>query len=68
MPLKKFDNIVDKWKQTKNKKIVFKNVGDKAGTQKFDIYKTFKNYLNEEIDYRRINMIKKSIKDGIKAY
>ena len=35
--VKKFDNIVDKWKQTKNKKAVFKNVGDKAGTQKFDI-------------------------------
>ena len=66
--VKKFDNIVDKWKQTKNKKIVFKNVVDKAGIQKFDIYKIFKNYLNEEIYYRRINMIKKSIKDGIKAY
>ena len=30
--VKKFDAIVDKWKQTKNKKIVFENVGDKAGT------------------------------------
>ena len=29
-------------------------------------YKIFKNYLNEEIDYRRINMIKKSIKDDRK--
>ena len=66
--IKKFDNIVDKWKQTKNKKIVFKNVGAKAGTRNFDIYEIFKNYLNEEIDYHRINMIKKSIKDGIKAY
>ena len=66
--VKKFDNIVDKWKQTKNKKIVFKNVGAKVGTRNFDIYKIFKNYLNEEIDYRRINMIKKSIKDGIKIY
>ena len=66
--VKKFDNIVDKWKQTKNKKIVFKNVGDKVGTRNFDIYKIFKNYLNEEIDYRRINMIKKSIKDGNKIY
>ena len=31
--VKKFDDIVDKWKQTKNKKIVFKNVDAKAGTQ-----------------------------------
>ena len=30
--VKKFDAIVDKWKQAKNKKIVFENVGDKAGT------------------------------------
>ena len=66
--VKKFDNIVDKWKQTKNKKIVFKNVGDKVGTRNFDIYKILNNYLNEEIDCRRINMIKKIIKDGIKIY
>ena len=55
--VKKFDDIVDKWKQTKNKKIVFKNVDAKTGTQNFDIYKIFKNYLNEEIDYRGINRI-----------
>ena len=66
--VKKFDNIVNKWKQTKNKKIVFKNVDAKVGTRNFDIYKIFKNYLNEEIDYRGINRIKKSIKDGIKIY
>ena len=60
--IKKFDNIVDKSKQTKNKKNFFKNVGAKVGTRNFDIYKIFKNYLNEEIDYRRINMIKKVLK------
>ena len=52
----------------KIKKIVFKNVGAKVGTRNFDIHRIFKNYLNEEIDYRRINMIKKSIKDGIEIY
>ena len=66
--IKELDDILNKWKQTKDKKIVFKNVDAKAGTQNLDIYKIFKNYLNEEIDYRRINMIKKSIKDGIKIY
>ena len=60
--VKKFDDTVNKWKQTKNKKIVFKNVDAKAGTRNFDIYKIFENYLNEEIDYRRINMIKKVLK------
>ena len=64
--VKKFDDIVDKWKQTKNKKNVFKNVDAKVCTRNFDIYKIFNNYLNKKIDYRGINRIKKSIKDGIK--
>ena len=66
--VKKFHDIVDKWKQTRDKKFVFKNVDAKVGTRNFDIHKIFKNYLNKEIDYRRINRIKKSIKDGIKIY
>ena len=59
--VKKFDNIVDKWKQTKN-------VDVKVGTQKFDIYKISENYLNKKIDYYGINRIEKSIKDGIEIY
>ena len=47
--LKKFDDIVDKWKQIKNKKIVFKNVDAKVGTRNFDIYKIFNNYLNKKL-------------------
>ena len=66
--IKKFDDIVDKWKQSKNKKIVFKNVDAKVGIRNFDIYKIFDNYLNKKIDCRGINRIKKSIKDGIKIY
>ena len=64
--VKKFDDITDKWKQTKNKKIVFKIVDAKAGTRNFDIYKIFKNYLNEEMDYRGINRIKKVLKMVLK--
>ena len=66
--VKKFDNIVGKWKQTKNKKIVYKNVDAEVNTQEFIIYKIFKNYLSKKIDYHRINRIEKSIKDGIKIY
>ena len=44
--VKNFDNIIDKWKQTKDKEIVYKNVDAKVNTQKFDIYKIFENYLN----------------------
>ena len=66
--VKKFDKIADKWKQTKDKKIVYKNVDTKVDTKKFNIYNIFENYLNKSIDYDRINVIEKTIKDGIKIY
>ena len=66
--LKKFDKIVNKWKQTKDKKIVYENVDTKVDTKKFNINNIFKNCLNESIDYDRINMIEKTIQDGIKIY
>ena len=66
--VKKFDKIFGKWKQTKSKKIVYKNVYIKVGTKRFAIYKIFENYLNKKIDYERINMIEKRIEDGIKIY
>ena len=66
--VKTFDKIVDKWKQTKNKNIVYKNVNTKVDTKKFDIYNIFENYLNKDTDYDRIGMIERSIKNGIKIY
>ena len=66
--VKTFDDIVDKWKQTKDKEIVYKNVDTKVNTKKFNLYKIFENYLNKKIDYHGIRNIEKSIKDGIKMY
>ena len=66
--VKKFDKIVDKWKQTKNKKIVYKNVDTKADTKKFNIYNIFEKYVNKDIYYDRTDMIERSIKNGIKIY
>ena len=66
--VEKFDKIIDKWKQTKDKEIVYKNVDAKVNTKKCNIYKTFENYLNKKIDYDGINNIEKSIADGIKIY
>ena len=66
--IKKFDNIVDKWKQTKDKEIAYKNVDTKVNTQKFHLYKIFEDYLNKKVGYDGINNIRKSIKDGIKIY
>ena len=66
--VKKFDKIISKWKQTKDKEIVYKNVDAKVNTKKFNIYKIFENYLNKKIGYDGINNIEKSIEDGIKIY
>ena len=66
--IKKFDKIINKWKQTKDKEIVHKNVDAEVGTKTFDIYKIFENYLNKKIDYDRLDMIERSIKNGIKMY
>ena len=66
--VKKFDDIVDKWKQTEDKEIVYKNVDTKVNTKKFNLYKIFENYLNKKIGHDGIDNIKKSIKDGIKIY
>ena len=46
----KIDNIINKWKQTKDKKFVYKNVDDKVSTKKSNIYKSFENYLYKKID------------------
>ena len=64
--VKKFDNMIDKWKQTKDKEIVYKNADTKVNTKKFNIYKTFENYLSKKIDYDGIDMIKKVLKIVLK--
>ena len=66
--IEKFDNIVDKWKLTKDKKIVYKYVDTKINTKKFNIYKIFENYSNKSIGYDGIDMIEKGIKNGIRIY
>ena len=57
--VKKFDNIIDKRKQTKDKEIVYKNADTKVNTKKFNIYNFFENYLNKKIDSDGIDMIEK---------
>ena len=66
--VKNFYKIINKWKQTKDKEIVYKNVDAKVNTKKFNIYNIFENYLNKRIDYDGLDMIERSIKNGIKMY
>ena len=65
---KKFDNIVNKCKQTKDKEIVYINNKNKVGTRYFDIYEIFKEYLNENIKYEEIDGILNSIKRAVELY
>ena len=66
--IKKFDNIVNKWKQTKDKENVYISNKNKVDTRDFDIYEIFKEYLNENIEYKEIEGIEKNIKEAIKKY
>ena len=65
---KKFHNIVNKWRQTKPKEIVYINNKNKVGTRYFDIYEIFKEYLNENIKYEEIDGILNSIKREVELY
>ena len=66
--VKKFDNIINKWKQTKDKEILYINNKDKVDTRDFDIYKIFKEYLNENIKYEEIDGILNNIKRAVELY
>ena len=66
--VKKFDNIVNKWKQTKDKEIIYINDKNKVDTRDFDIHEIFREYLNENIKYEEIGSIEKNIKEAIKKY
>ena len=66
--IKKFDNIVNKWKQTKDKEILYINNKNKFDTRDFDIYEIFKEYLNENIKCKEIDGILNSIKRAVELY
>ena len=64
--VKKFDNIVNKWKQTKDKEIIYISNKNKVNTRDFDINEIFKEYLNKNTEYKEIESIEKNIKEAIK--
>ena len=62
---KKFDNIINKWKKTKDKNIVYINTKNKLDTRKFDIYDVFYGYLNKNVDYKDIEGMIDNIKRAV---
>ena len=63
-----FDNIINKWKETKDKDIVYINDKDKIATRKFDIYNIFSGYLEKDISYEEVRSMMNNIKEAVKLY
>ena len=66
--VKEFDNIINKWKQTKDKDILYINDENKISTRKLDIYNIFYSYLNKDISYKDIEGIKNNISLAVNYY
>ena len=66
--VKKFDNIVNRWKQTKDKEILYTNNKNEVDTRDFDIYEIFKEYLNENIKCKDIDGMLNNIKRAVELY
>ena len=47
--IKEFDNIINKWKQTKDKDALYITKENKISTRKLDIYNIFYSYLKKKI-------------------
>ena len=56
-----FDNIINKWEQTKDKDILYIKDKNKIGARKLDIYDIFYSYLKKNISYKDIERIKKKL-------
>ena len=66
--VKVFDNIINKWKQTKGKDVLHITNGDKISTRKFDIYNIFYSFFKKDISYEEIKQIKNNINLAVKYY
>ena len=66
--VKEFDNIINKWIQTKNKDVLYINKENRISARKFDIYDIFYSYLNENISYEDIKGLRSNIDLAVKYY
>ena len=62
-----FDNIINKWIQTKDKDILYINNENKMSTRKLDIYNIFYSYLKKDISYEDIGL-RNNINLAVKYY
>ena len=65
---KEFDNIINKWTQTKDKDVLYINNKNEISTRKLDIYDIFYSYLNKNISYEDIKGLRYNINLAVKYY
>ena len=63
-----FNNIINKWIQTKDKDVLYINNEDKVSTRKLDMYNIFYSYLNKNISYEDIKGLRNNINLAVKYY
>ena len=66
--VEEFDNIINKWIQTKDKDVLYINDKNKISTRKLDIYDIFYSYLNKNISYEDIKGLRNNIDLAVKYY
>ena len=66
--VEEFDNIINKWIQTKDKDILYINNENKISTRKLDIYNIFYSYLNKDISYEDIQRLRNNINLAAELY
>ena len=66
--VEEFDNIINKWIQTKDKDVLYINNEDKSSTRKLDIYDIFYSYLKKDISYEDIKGLRNNIGLVVKYY
>ena len=66
--VEEFDNIINKWIQTKDKDVLYINDKNKISTRKLDIYYIFYSYLNKNISYEDIKGLRNNIDLAVKYY
>ena len=63
-----FDNIINKWIQTKDKDVLYINNENKVSTRKLDIYDIFYSYLKKDISYKYIKGLRNNVNLAVKHY
>ena len=66
--VEEFDNIINKWIQTKDKDVLYINNENKISTRKLDIYNIFYSYLKKDISYEDIKGLRNNIDLAVKYY